>query len=179
MLEKTPESDWPLSGDEACDEYIWAAAIDVQNRWERSAKAGYSWEVVRRSPEVRKSASSLFKQPVPDHQTRGVLIALLDAIEALDVDVRTACLFCDVDFISDIINMGIAERRARGYKRKNRRPLAYVDDWQSLDEKLAGRGISLIARRPVGKAQWRLEALKDAARLAVKDRPSDPSEIGL
>jgi hypothetical protein len=161
------------------DYLIWVATSDQGSGGSGATgvRAAFCWVVRQREGEVVAGNWNPGDAGLHVYHTEAILPAATAAFESVP-EGRTVYVFSDVKFVTDILNADMSARMAAGYVRSDKKPLAYQEQWKTLDAAVARRTLRVGAGRPPVSAEplsdgWRVarefDWVKEAASRAARN----------
>jgi hypothetical protein len=162
------------------DFWIWVASADRggSGPFDAEAEAEYCWCVRSRDGKhVQSDKKSVLQARVNDYHTAALVPATRAALGCVPKGSKVH-VFSDVQFFTDILNEEPTVRVESGYLRRNRKPLAYQDEWKALDRVTAERSLRVSAGLPpksdtLSSLEWNLSrelgVVKEGASKAARN----------
>lgn len=112
------------------------------NNGKPNARAG--WGAVLTNPEgdILEIAGPL-PESQPQTNGRAELLALVEALERCAKPVPII-LYTDSQYIANACNGWLADWKARGWRKADKKPPEHLDLWQRLDQQLQGKNVSVF-----------------------------------
>jgi hypothetical protein len=132
------------------DYWVWVATSDQEpyRGFDPSeVRAAFCWSVKARSGEHIADDWNLCDASRHDYHAGLILPAATAAMEHVP-EGHSVHVFSDVKFFTDKLDIDPSTRISTGYKRKDKKPLAYHDAWRTIDAVVARRSLIVSAGRP-------------------------------
>lgn len=148
------------------------------DQFTQEANASYVWSLEESGTQIACGSDAL-GVPRRGRHTDLLVGSAANAIEKA-ADNSAIYVVSDVKFFTDLLTSGTALRIGNNYIRKDRKPLAYGDDWRRLDGFVLAKTISLSGGKPRNATEVDLfEQSKAAAATNAKNIGKSPSDWGV
>lgn len=159
--------------------WVWVATSDQGSGGfdPTDVRATFCWVVRTCDGQLIKSDWNAGSSGVHDYHTGAIIAAAAAALGHVPKG-KSAHIFSDVSFFTDILDADRGSRVASGYIKTNKKPLAYAEQWKALDAVVSERSLTVTAGPPPKNciepsAGWRinneLTAVKEAASQAARN----------
>lgn len=147
-----------------------ATADQEIDSFTKLARCAYAWTLIDdETTEAIGQGTSAAKPPRQGRHTDELVSGLAEALQKVELN-STVYIVSDVSFFVKLLNDGTGSRVASGYKRKDKRPLAYEEDWRRLDTLIAEKHLRIWAGGPRNEAEARdFQGLKGWAKKCARN----------
>lgn len=115
----------------------------------KDALFAYAWALVDQNSKVLAGDSNPSGDGGKGDHTKGFFPAIRSGLSRVEPE-GSVEVVVDLKYVRDLLNSPSSERRRKGYRRADKKPLADQTELIALDDDLDARRISISARAPNG-----------------------------
>jgi hypothetical protein len=156
---------------------LYIATADAEkDAFAKIAQPSYCWSINSADDGILDAKCSAFQKTPEGRHTDELVPQLARALTVIP-ESSAVYVVTDVSFFADILNTTAASRVASGYKRKDKKPLAYREAWIAVDKIVGDRLLSISAGRPRNAKEARVFAdVKDEAKECARNIGVSPGQ---